>query len=72
MKQIEFSWTGSENSEEGHAIFKCDGVTVLSLPFPEFKQAHVVCNAMNFVRQRGREIGIKEAKAAMLASLSNL
>ena len=42
MKQIDFSWTGSENSEEGHAIFKCDGVTVLSLPFPEFKQAHAV------------------------------
>ena len=72
MKQIELSWTGSENSEEGHAIFKCDGVTVLSLPFPEFKQAYAVCNAMNLVRASGREIGIKEAKATMLASVSKL
>ena len=72
MKPIEFRWTGSENSEEGHAIFKCDGATVLSLPFPEFKQAYAVCNAMNLARDSGREIGIKEAKAAMLASVSKL
>ena len=31
-----------------------------------------VCSAMNLARASGREIGIKEAKAAMLASLSNL
>jgi len=72
MKPIEFSWTDSENSEEGHAIFKCDGVTVLSLPFPEFRQALAVCSAMNLARASGRAIGIKEAKAAMLASVSNL
>ena len=38
MKQIEFSWVGTEDSEAGHAIYKCDGVTVLSLSFQRFAE----------------------------------
>ena len=72
MKQIEFSWTGTEDSEAGHAIYKCDGVTVLSLPFQRFVEARAVCNAMNLARASGREIGVKEAKTAMLVAVGNI
>lgn len=71
MKRVDFSWTGSEDHAAGHAVFKYDGVIILSLVFSNFSEAHAVCAALDQCLKSGHEHGVKAAEAAMLYAVRN-
>ena len=72
MSHIKFTWIGSEYSEEGRAVYIIEGVTVLSLVLPNFTTANGISNALDLAYRGGKEAGIKQAKAAMLAGVDKL
>lgn len=66
MRNISFSWAGKENSEDGHGVFKCGEVLLLSLDFPSFSHAHFVNLAMEAAFERGEKFGRRSVKEAVL------
>lgn len=73
MKEVNFSWVGSEDSEEGHAVYSTrEGVTLLSLNLPSFKHAHSIHLAMESVLKAGYFDGVREAESIMKTAMRNL
>lgn len=72
MKKATFSWVGSEDSEEGHAVFKLGEVVVLSLDLPTFKHAHAVSLALETAMTASYHEGIRQAQQVMNTAMRNM
>jgi hypothetical protein len=69
---INMTWTSSEGSERGTALYTSEDTIFLSLDLPDFKKAHAIALALDTAVAAGYHEGVNDAQSTMNTALRNM